>query len=202
MKKIENNFIESRFPEDISFGSSGGPLYSTDVITMVSGHEQRNINWSEARMRFNVAPAIKTEAQLNDLLAFFRNCKGRAIGFRFKDWSDYKAKNQLIAISDGRETKFQLFKTYEAGSTRTKRIITKPAPGKVIVSLNNALHHNFEIDYTTGQINFKTPPAEKVEIIASFEFDVPVRFDTDQLSTSLQAYQLHMCSDIPLIEIK
>jgi hypothetical protein len=42
-------FSEERFPEDISYGSSGGPGFSTDIVVTQGGFEQRNINWQVAR---------------------------------------------------------------------------------------------------------------------------------------------------------
>lgn len=65
-------FDNVRFPVDIAYGSSGGPEFSTDVVTTFGGHEQRNVNWSGARARYNIAWGVKTQAQLTALTAFFR----------------------------------------------------------------------------------------------------------------------------------
>ncbi len=202
MKEKKLKFIEKRFPDDISYGSSGGPYYSTDVITMVSGHEQRNINWHQSRSQYNVAYGVKTETQLKELITFFRTCKGKAIGFRFKDWSDYIAHNQLIGVGDGKQKVFQLIKTYENGDIQEHRIITKPVEKTVKVFLNNVEFKNVLIDYTSGKISFTNPLKENVKITAHFEFDVPVRFDTDSLTTSIEAYQTHSLNNITLVEIR
>ena len=71
------SFHEVQFPCDISYGSSGGPEFSTDVVITHSGYEQRNINWSEARARYNVTHGVKTQSQLDVLIAFFRARCGR-----------------------------------------------------------------------------------------------------------------------------
>ncbi|KIE05620.1 hypothetical protein NF27_DP01640 [Candidatus Jidaibacter acanthamoeba] len=202
MKEKKIKFIEQRFPENISYGSSGGPCYSTDVITMTSGYEQRNINWQQSRNQYNVAYGIKTEEHIKELIAFFRICKGKAIGFRFKDWNDYTAKNQLIAIGDGKKNSFQLVKTYKTVAVKEQRIISKPVPGKVKIFLDDNEYKEVEVDYTSGIVTFKTPPAADVKITASFNFDVPVRFDTDSLLTSIEAYQTHSLNNIPLVEIR
>jgi uncharacterized protein (TIGR02217 family) len=90
-------FFESpRFPDDISYGSSFGPGYSTGVVTGNSGFELRNQNWLMARCSGDVSHGLESQDQLDVLLAFFRICKGRANGFRFKDWSDY-----IVTISNG-----------------------------------------------------------------------------------------------------
>src|SRR5688500_4642354 len=109
-------FIEIRFPTDISYGSGGGPEYSTDIVITQSGYEQRNANWAQARASYNVAHGVKTQAQLDTLIAFFRARKGRADGFRFKDWTDYQATGQALGTGDGVQTGFQLVKSYSSGS--------------------------------------------------------------------------------------
>src|ERR1700749_4980591 len=104
-------FVETQFPADISYGSSGGPEYKTDILTKQNGEEERNVSWEQARARFNVAHGVKTKAQLDLLIAFFRARKGRAYGFRFKDWTDYQG-SETLGTGDGMTTQFQLIKTY------------------------------------------------------------------------------------------
>lgn len=94
-------FHEIRFPDDISYGSNGGPEFSTDIIITQGGFEQRNSNWANARAKYNVAHGVKTETQLAELIAFFRARKGRAHGFRFKDWTDYQITGQVIGTGNG-----------------------------------------------------------------------------------------------------
>jgi uncharacterized protein (TIGR02217 family) len=198
------NFIEIQFPTDISYGATGGPIYSTDVVTMFSGYEQRNSNWKNARSRYNIATGVKTEAQWQALIAFFRARKGKAIGFRFKDWSDYSAKAQQIGIGDDTKTEFQLVKIYTSGSVIVPREIKKPVVGTVKVHTNNNLRGttSYLIDHTTGIISFDKAPTAGVIITANFEFDVPVRFDTDELQISMDSFKSGSWNNIPLIEIR
>lgn len=196
-------FIETRFPTDIAYGSSGGPEYSTDVVVLQSGYEQRNANWSQARARYNVAHGVKTQAQLDQLIAFFRARKGRADGFRFKDWTDYKVTAQNVGTGDGIATVFQLQKSYTSGSATETRTITKPVAGTVNVYKNAVLQTSgVTVDATNGQVTFASPPANGVAITADFEFDVPVRFDTDTLSARLDTYGSLSWNDIPIVEIR
>jgi uncharacterized protein (TIGR02217 family) len=196
-------FVETRFPTDISYGSSGGPEYATDIVVSQSGHEQRNINWVEARARYDVAHGVKSKTQLSTLIAFFRARKGRAYGFRFKDWSDYSAIGQLIALGDGAQNTFQLIKTYISDSITETRNITKPVSGTVSIYLDGVVQTTgVSIDDTSGQITFVIAPPVGSSISADFEFDVPVRFDTDRLSAELDAYGVHSWQNIPLIEVR
>lgn len=207
------SFLEQRFPDDISYGSTGGPEFNTDVLTTSSGHEKRNINWANARGCYNVVHGVKSKEQMQNLLSFFRNCYGKAIGFRFKDWSDYQVDKQQLAIADGIATTFQLIKAYHMGEHTVERKITKPVLGSVrIFFVDN--HHlrgkvepsyslqAVEVDHGSGIIKFPTPPKEGQVVYASFEFDIPARFDTDLLNASLDDYGVHSWSNISIIELK
>lgn len=197
-------FVEIRFPTDIAYGSAGGPVYSTDIVITRSGHEQRNSNWAEARARYDVAHGVKNQTQLNTLIAFFRARKGRADGFRFKDWTDFAATAQIIGTGDGATSQFQLIKTYENGSVIETRTISKPVDGTVNIYLDGVSENsaNYSVNTLNGIITFNTEPADGVEISADFEFDVPVRFDTDRLSASIDAYGSNSWNNIPLVEIR
>ncbi len=196
-------FVETQFPTDIAYGSSGGPEYATDIVASQSGYEQRNIGWSEARARYNVAHGVKTKAQLDALIAFFRARKGRAIGFRFKDWTDYQVTTETLGTGDGSTRNFQLIKHYISGAVSEVRTITKPVSGTVNLYKNGLLQTSgVSVDTTTGIVTFATAPASGNTITATFQFDVPVRFDTDRLSATLDAYGVHSWLDIPLVEVR
>jgi uncharacterized protein (TIGR02217 family) len=197
-------FTEVRFPTDIAYGSVGGPEYSTDVVITHSGYEQRNANWAQARTRYNVAHGVKTQAQLDALIAFFRARKGRANGFRFKDWSDFQVTAQPIGTGDGTTTVFQLVKTYISGGVTETRAISKPVTGTVAIYLNGTIQNppTYTLDTVQGKATFSMPPAAGIAVTADFQFDVPVRFDTDRLAATLDSYGSRSWHDIPLVEIR
>jgi len=196
-------FVEVQFPADISFGSSGGPEYSTDIVITHGGHEQRNINWAAARARYNVAHGVRSQSQLDTLIAFFRARKGRAHGFRFKDWADYKGINQSIGTGNASATTFQLKKTYSSGGSTESREVKKPVMGTVNIYLNGVLQGSgWSVNTVTGLVTFSSAPGYGVAVAADFEFDVPVRFDTDRLSASLESYGSYSWNDVPLLEVR
>lgn len=196
-------FAEVQFPPDISYGSSGGPEYTTDLVITTSGHEQRNVNWAQARLRYNVAKGVKNATQLASLIAFFRARKGRAYGFRFKDWSDFRAEGEVLGTGNGVQTQFQLVKRYLSGGVQETRAITKPVTGSVQVYKNAALQSSgVNVNYNTGVVTFTAAPATGHAVTANFEFDVPVRFDTDRLEATLDSYGTHSWNDIPLVEVR
>ncbi len=146
---------------------------------------------------------MKTQAQLDALIAFFRARKGRAYGFRFKDWTDYQASAQRIGTGNGTLTQFQLVKSYASGGITEPRTIAKPVAGSVNVYKNAVLQTSgVSVDTTSGLVTFTSAPASGVAVTADFAFDVPVRFDTDRLSASLDSYGVNSWTDIPLIEVK
>ena len=169
------SFIETRFPEGISYGATGGPGYLTDVIVVNSGAEQRNQVWSQARCTFDVAHAARLPAAYKPLQAFFRVMAGRTHGFRFKDWSDYvcpdDAGTGTFQTIDS--THFQMYKRYFIGSNYEYRKITKPVTGTVAVTGGTSP----SVAYTTGIVTVSsgTPTSW------TGEFDVPCRFDVDQM---------------------
>jgi Conserved hypothetical protein 2217 (DUF2460) len=109
------SFHEVRFPDNIAYGATGGPEFATTVVATGSGHEKRNVNWAEARGRWDVASGLKKQAQIDELIAFFRARRGKACGFRFKDWTDYKASGQVLGTGDDVLTQFQLVKERDRG---------------------------------------------------------------------------------------
>ena len=170
------------FPPKIAYGASGGPEFSTSIAVSLNGFEQRNINWSTARGRWDVSTGLKNSADIDEVVAFFRARFGKAYGFLFKDWMDYRVKNQSIGDGDGEKKEFQLVKDYRSGSCYTyTRKILKPVAASLEVLVNSVPTNDFRCDSTTGVITFNNPPAKGASIVCNFEFNVPVRFDTDQI---------------------
>ena len=195
-------FHEVRFPDAVARGATGGPAYSTAVVSFGGGFESRNQNWALARGRWDISTGIRTRAQMDEVIAFFRARKGRAHGFRFKDWQDFQAVDQpLAATSDA--SIWQLVKRYESGGADEVRHVTKPASGTVVVRIDGVvqtLGAHYTIDETTGTVTFSSPPA--VTPRADFEFDVPVRFDTDHLAVTTRHFDAAVVPSIPIVELR
>jgi uncharacterized protein (TIGR02217 family) len=182
---------------------AAGPEFATTVVVTGSGHEQRNVDWAEARGRWDVASGLKNQAQLDELIAFFRARKGKAYGFRFKDWTDYQATGQLIGTGNGALKTFQLAKRYLSGSVIEVRTVTKPVAGTVRVYLDGVEQlAGWSVDVTTGIVTFATAPVSSVAITADFELDVPVRFDTDHMAVTIESFRLHRWQQIPIVELR
>lgn len=204
-------FLENLvFPDNISYGSSGGPGFTTHVFTGTSSFEQRVIGWSLARGRWNVGYGIRDKADMDAVRRIFYEARGKAHGFRFKDWHDYTVTNSLIGVGNGVTSEYQITKTYGTTNPYVRRI-TKPVAGTLTVTVNGvpvpvgpANTNNATVNTETGIVTFGASviPADTHEVRVSCQFHVPVRFDTDQMSPSHEGFETETWGDIPIVEIE
>ncbi len=209
-------FHETRFPLDISIGAIGGPVRKTEIVSLVSGHEKRNTKWAHSRRNYNAGFGIKTIDDLQDVIAFFEERRGSLFGFRFRDPIDHKSckpsqiitnVDQNIGVGDGSTTVFQLKKLYGTLATGYYRPINKPVSGSVKVAIDGTSKtegSDYSISYETGELVFLpgSTPVANSQISAGYEYDVPVRFDADEISINLNAFRAGEIPSIPLIEVK
>jgi uncharacterized protein (TIGR02217 family) len=204
-------FHEVSFPLAIAFHSTGGPGRRTEIVTLGSGHEERNAVWSGSRRRYDVGSGVRTLDDLAAVIAFFEARAGRLAGFRFKDFADCKscapgsvpaATDQALGSGDGATRIFRLRKAYADTAAAYVRDIVKPVAGSVIVAADGvALDGGFHADAATGLVTFDAAPADGAALTAGFVFDTPVRFDTDTLSVNLAGVAAGEMASIPLVEI-
>lgn len=189
-------FIETpRFPDSISSGAKFGPAFSTSLARNLGGTEVRNKNWSMPLCEGDVSFGVRTQAQLDDLLAFFHNVAGMYKGFRFKNFSDYTAvgaQGTLIVITTN--TTWQMNKVYTYGTLATAKKISKPIAG-VAIAGGGA----YSVDYTTGIVT-RTAGANPTGWTGMF--DIPVRFNVDRMLPQWIAYKLYDWTAIPIVELR
>lgn len=207
-------FHDIRFPLEIALGASGGPERRTEIVTLGSGREERNSPWALSRRRYNAGFGLKRLDDIHALIAFFEARHGRLHGFRWRDRADWKsaapsasvsALDQALGQGDGERISFQLVKTYASGGASYTREIAKPVAGSIRVAVAGAPLEGgvgYSADPATGLVTFTSPPAPGAAVTAGFEFDVPVRFDTDFLDINLAAFEAGSVPDIPVIEIR
>lgn len=209
------SFHEVQFPPSISQGATGGPRFSTTVIVLSSGYEQRNINWSMRRGEWDVSTGLRTPEQIEQLMQFYHARYGRAYGFRFKDWSDYQCPRWLntpgdlfplpvFFTTDGSTASFQLTKVYGDAAATYVRNIYKPVAGTVKLLANGVQTFDFSVDTTTGTVTLgaTTTATKGVQIAGSFQFDTPCRFDTDDMKITTTTINNFAWQAIPVVEIR
>ncbi len=200
----------------LAFGRDAGvsPEFSTTVAVTASGHERRNSLWSDARLRFDVGPGVRSEHELGTLIAFFRARRGAARGFRLPDPFDHSSSgmtgtpgpaDQLLGTGDGQAATFMLVKRYGDGPDHADdpqvRPITRPRPGTLRISVGG-----MEIQGWTylgrGQVQLTDPPAPGAQVRAGYLFDVPVRFAEDRLDVTGASFNAGEAPSVPLIEVR
>lgn len=295
-------FDNVRLPEDIERGARGGPAFRTSIVTLASGHEQRDGKWSQSKHSWDIGYGLLerddggiSETYYFQIVEFFYARRGRLRGFRFKDWTDYQINDQEIATGDDSETQFQIVKRYSSGGITHERTIRKPVAGTVsatsvtdlssggsyawelsgsgtdeyyltangggqpplsnqpsqlrkdgsnlptgtVGSLsedewawadNDSLGFNtiyvrvtggtdpdalspgaieaFEppsatsVNTNAGLITFDNAPPQDASVRVTCEFDVPVRFDVDQLEIEVELHNVAAVPNIPVVETR
>lgn len=198
------SFDEVRLPENVERGASGGPSFNTTVLELSSGHEQRNQNWAATRAFYDIGYGIQNKNDLSAVIAFFYARRGKARGFRFKDWSDFEVSTaQEVATGDDVTDDFQIIKRYDSGSVIFDRPLTKLVSGTVAIYIDDVLQTSgYSIDYDTGILSFTAAPVLDEIITWTGEFDTPVRFDTDSLAVSMEIFYAGTIPSIPLVEVR
>jgi uncharacterized protein (TIGR02217 family) len=203
-------FHDVLFPLDIALNSEGGPVRKTDIVALVSGHEQRNALWAASRRSWNAGYGVKSMADIEKVTAFFEARRGRLYAFRFRDPFDHQSAaygkavgptDQVIGAGDGTALNFPLFKTYASGGAEYRRRIAKPVAGSVRVAVDGAETAAFTADETTGVVTFAVAPPAGAIVSAGYLFDCPARFDSDALRINLAAFRAGDIPSIPLIEV-
>ena len=208
------SFHEVQFPANLSFGSIGGPERRTEIVTLANGFEERNTPWAHSRRRYDAGLGLRSLEDIEKLIAFFEARQGQLIGFRWKDWSDFKSstankepdfRDQVIGEGDGETTEFQLTKSYRSGEESYHRPVKKPVQGTVTIGFSGdqmTQGVDWTLDLSSGIVTFEHPPNVGVIVTAGFQFDVPVRFDIDHIHTSVASFQAGEVPNVPVVEVR
>ena len=179
-------FLETpRLPEIIARGLTCGPTFSTRIVTLRSGAEQRNANWSRVRWRADAASAVRRLSDFAALEEFFYAVAGRLHGFRVRDYGDHTHSSAggspVLIPLDGSGyaigtvgagygvASYQLAKRYTAGALSHDRWITKPVSGDVALTRAGspvtlgASAGNAAIVSTTGVVTFVADQSKAID---------------------------------------
>ncbi|WP_144095816.1 DUF2460 domain-containing protein [Croceicoccus sediminis] len=202
-------FDDIPYPLALGRGAAVSPEFSTTIVITASGHEHRNSIWSDARLRYDVGPGIRSEAELGTLLSFFRARRGAARGFRLRDPNDFSSNgmagtpsafDQLLGVGDGIETLFPIIKSYGNIDAQERRI-TRPVVGTIRVSVDGVETSAWSIE-ERGVIRLHDAAPEGADVRAGYLFDVPVRFAEDRLEVSNAVFAAGEAPSVPLVEVR
>lgn len=174
-------FKEYRLLDRIAFGATGGPAFSTEIVTVRSGAESRVQQWAEARHRYDVGLAPRVLSEFEVIKSAFMVCQGRSDGFRYWDRTDYTvayAESALQALSSGvyvgtagigyGVAGYQMRKIYSAGSSVQLRTIRKPVSGTVTVRRGGTPvtagggAGQYAVSLTTGIVTFNPDQSKAI----------------------------------------
>lgn len=193
------NYLDIDFPENLSSCFSGGPEFTTVISETKNKTEIRNQIWDSPKYRYNLINKVCNKKLYNQLLNFFLICRGRKIAFNFLDYNDCMINKQQIGVGDGKNLKFEIYKTYSYGEYSFKRRIFKLKDIKVFVDNKEIESKYFTIK--DGILFFSEdfiPSASSVITIDAFFF-VVVRFDSDFLSIIRRPQSIELL-DLCLVE--
>ena len=190
------SFIEARLLDDLAYGFSGGPTWRTLITTLRNRHERRNVQAARPQHKFQGSFDRRDRQVLDTLLQTFNATYGAAYGFRFKNWLDYQASGERIAVGTGDPQTAQLTKAYAFGGQSVSIPVRKPVAATVQLFANGAPIAS-TASGATGTVWFVAPAGHVVTW--SGEFDLPVRFENDEFSATIETVETHTV-DIRLVE--
>lgn len=193
------SYLDLRFPTHVEQNAQGGPSWITEIAAEINGAETRRQVASRARHRFTVS-LINTRADMWTVKKLFMMARGRLHSFGFRDWGDYQAVNEVLGTSTGGADVVQLSKSYDldGGGFGYTRKITRPF-GTIEIKVAGAVNGDWSLG-EKGVITF-TGSQPAGEVTASFEFDVPVRFLSDDSPITQLGPDLEQSAPIQLIEV-
>lgn len=195
-------FDEVELSRTMAYGYSAGAGFKTDIVITSGGHEKRNMNWAKTLHRFEVDVTQMQQSELDDLVAFFLARNGRARGFRLFDWADHVVAGTSIGTGDGITTTFKIVKRYTSGGREYVRPIAKPIASTLTVRVGNAGASVVTASVQSAGTVVIAAPATGQVVSVSCEFDVPVRFDTDQMFITIEAFEQNNWDGVPIVEIR
>lgn len=199
-------YEDPRFPDAIAMGAQGGPRWSTTVVANAAGAEFRQGDWDYPLHAWDVSHGIRGQVQFEAVRAHFLVMRGRLHSFRFKDWADFTCTLADGAVQGLTSTTFQLVKRYASGPLTLTRRIRKPLASGFVLRDGTTplvLTTDYTLDTTTGVV---TTTITRTAANLSWQgvFDVPMRYDTDQLDARQVARNgaglLHEWASVPLVE--
>lgn len=193
-------FSESLLPVDVAPNASMGAQFKTSIIQLRGGGEFRQTNWSQPLRSFSVRYGARIPDDLQSLVSFILEVQGNLVAFRARDWSDYTATDEDVAVADGVSDFYRLQKAYNSHNRRILKILSVG----FTVSINDVplTSDEFCLDVNNGVIIFRDVPTSGDVIKWSGEFYVPVRFTDDIMEVMMFFKDAGRTENIGLKEVR
>lgn len=194
------HFHDITLPDFVSIYAKGGPCFSTICSISASGRELRISERNKAINDYEISGCYLSVEQFGQLNSFFRARQGKQFAFRMKDYADYKLSEQILAIGDGISKDFPIFKSYEDKYNPYNRRVTKVVLSTVQITIGDQAVSKECID-EQGVINLDQPLSKGEELKISADFDVLVRFDSDNFEYSFMEDGSILIEDLKVVEV-
>jgi uncharacterized protein (TIGR02217 family) len=101
-------------------------------------------------------------------------------------------------------TVFDLYRAEAAGDDAPWQAILLAAGQTLVLAVAGSTlgGGDLSIDASTGRVELSAAPVAGAIVTAGFEFDVPVRFDTDRINASLAGFAAGEVPSIPVVEVR
>lgn len=179
-------FINAVLDEHVDYGFEGGPEYNNEITDLENGFEHIESAWQFPRHRYSANFGNIKDKDRDYIVSVFHACRGRRHAFKFKDWNDYIAENEPIAVEAGTLNPVQLYKTYRFGQAFTVRPIQALLEATIFSPGENPVAG--DLDLNTG-IFTPSEPWGTGQYTWDGEFYVWVRFDNDYNSLTINSWQ-------------
>lgn len=176
-----SDFIDTRFPLEIAYGSGGAETFETDVFTGENLLEVRAERSTDSRAAYDIA-MVRPATEIEAVKALFLCAQGQLKTFRHRDPLDWSVTSAHIGTGDATVSTFQLVRPFYSSTWYFNKPVTRPVSTSVSVTLDGVGTTEFTVDSTSGVITMTTVPGSSVIVRASFQYDREVRFAEDELT--------------------
>ena len=173
------SFHNINLPDFLAIFAIGSPKFATSYVISKSGRESRSLDSSYPFHKYALKDCRLSSEQFYQFKSFFQARAGRMHSFRMKDYADFKVEKQVVIKGNGALKQISLHKLYSDEIAPFYRKITKLKKDTVQLFIGENNLSDFTINDLTGLISLKGPIEKDKIVLASFEFDVCVRFAND-----------------------
>ena len=192
------SFLNALLDVGFDYGATGGPDAFGTSLEVVAGAVYANQKRQYSLGEWELGNRDVSKAVLAQRLNHWHAVRGQAYAFPYKDWNDYKALQQELAL-DGSSTA-QLIKTYGGYGNDYIANIYLPVPSTVVLEIQEGgvgdwieleLDVDYALDDETGIVTFagSPGPAEPDKVRWTGEFHKRGRYGVDRFRAQFVAFE-------------
>ena len=194
------SFHNVLFPSCLEMFLNGKSLFASSRVISLSGREVRSLDCEYSKGQYLLKDCFLSEDEFKIFNNFFKARRGSRFSFLLKDFADYSVSKQSIGVGDGSRREFQLYKAYHDEKYPYIRKITRVRENSLKIFLEGREISDWQLK-DKGIIALRHPPEEGLELLASFEFYIVVRFSEDSFDYKLRADGTIEILNVSLVEV-